>query len=553
MINPNHRHRRAVITALTVSLPLAFLSPVGASTAAPTALELDQQTARSVQPSHLDLGAQDLPETRNVTTLAPGLTRTTITRGTPNQDFFWTVEVAIPSTSPDAPASALSTQAQAQMVADKLSAAGVPARVEHVQSPQLADAGGDLGYRVRADQFVSKAEGSPTVDQVKAAGYKASVIYTGWDGDAGSSEDDRGPWNLQVLTIDPKEFRGNLTSSFGPNLEDRETTSSLAAAAGALAATNGGYFVMDPAAGAPGDPSGAAIQDGKVLSEPVGDRPSLVIDKNRTSIQRLHWHGTVTAPGNAELPLDGLNRVPGLIRNCGGPDDTPTNLPLHDFTCTDADEILAFTPEFGPTTPSGPGLEVVLDAHGTVTAVNHTRGTAVPGGGQTLQAIGADADKLAALAVPGAKLKVDTDVLDESGRALKAGATTDVVNGGPALVQNGQLNVTAKRDGMVRTNDSNSFFYGWVHKRNPRTIAGVDAQGRTLLVTADGRQTTSLGLSIKESADVARSLGMVNAINLDGGGSTAMVQDGQVVNSPSDATGERPVGDALLVLPGRTP
>ena len=153
--------------------------------------------------------------------------------------------------------------------------------------------------------------------------------------------------------------------------------------------------------------------------------------------------------------------------------------------------------------------------------------------------------------MPGAKLKIDTDLLDESGKTLKTGATTDVVNGGPTLVENGQLNVTAKRDGMVRTNDSNSFFYGWVHKRNPRTIAGTDAQGRTLLVTADGRQTTSLGLSIKESADVARSLGMVNAINLDGGGSTTMVQNGQVVNSPSDAAGERPVGDALLLLPGR--
>jgi exopolysaccharide biosynthesis protein len=489
-----------------------------------------------------------------MTTLAPGLTRTAITRGTPNHDFIWTAEVAVPSTSPDpdAPASALSTQAQAQNVADKLKAAGITARVEHVQSPQLADAGGDLGYRVRAGQFTAKADGTTTADQIKAAGYKSSVIYTGWDGDAGSSEDDRGPWNLQVLTIDPKEFPGKLTSSFGPNLQNRETTSSLAAATGALAAANGGYFVMDPAAGAPGDPAGAAAHDGKVLSEPVSDRPSLVIDKNSTSIQRLHWHGTVTAPRKAgKLPLDGINRVPGLIRNCGGTDDTPTNLPLHDFTCTDADEIIAFTPEFGRTTPSGPGLEVVLDVHGTVTIVNHTRGTAVPAGGQTLQAIGAGEDKLAALAVPGTKLKTDTDLINEAGKTLMTGATTDVVNGGPTLVQSGLLNVTAKRDGMVRTKDSNSFFYGWVHKRNPRTIAGTDAQGRTLIVTADGRQTTSLGLSIKEAADVARSLGMINAINLDGGGSTTMVQGSQVANSPSDATGERPVGDALLLLPNR--
>jgi exopolysaccharide biosynthesis protein len=50
---------------------------------------------------------------------------------------------------------------------------------------------------------------------------------------------------------------------------------------------------------------------------------------------------------------------------------------------------------------------------------------------------------------------------------------------------------------------------------------------------------------------VARALGMREALNLDGGGSTTMVARGQVVNSPSDATGERPVGDALLVLPRR--
>ncbi|CAL9391763.1 phosphodiester glycosidase family protein [Streptomyces sp. enrichment culture] len=92
---------------------------------------------------------------------------------------------------------------------------------------------------------------------------------------------------------------------------------------------------------------------------------------------------------------------------------------------------------------------------------------------------------------------------------------------------------------------------GWVHKRNPRTLAGVDGAGRTVLVTADGRSTDSLGLSIGESAAVARSLGLRDAVNLDGGGSTTMVAEGAVLNSPSDAAGERPVGDALLILPHR--
>jgi exopolysaccharide biosynthesis protein len=42
---------------------------------------------------------------------------------------------------------------------------------------------------------------------------------------------------------------------------------------------------------------------------------------------------------------------------------------------------------------------------------------------------------------------------------------------------------------------------------------------------------------------------MVSALNLDGGGSTTMVVDGQVITHPSDASGERPVGDALLIGP----
>ena len=110
--------------------------------------------------------------------------------------------------------------------------------------------------------------------------------------------------------------------------------------------------------------------------------------------------------------------------------------------------------------------------------------------------------------------------------------------------------MTAAADGFVRPGDP-SFYYGFVHKRNPRTFAGTDAQGRLLLATADGRSTSALGLSVLETARVAQALGMDEALNLDGGGSTTMVVGGQVINDPSDPAGERPVGDALLILPDR--
>lgn len=78
-------------------------------------------------------------------------------------------------------------------------------------------------------------------------------------------------------------------------------------------------------------------------------------------------YGGKAAKG-ARLALDGVN-LPGLIRNCGGTGDAPSVL-RHDYTCTDPDEVIAFTEDFGSATPSGRGLEVVLDSQGTVTAVN---------------------------------------------------------------------------------------------------------------------------------------------------------------------------------------
>jgi exopolysaccharide biosynthesis protein len=98
-----------------------------------------------------------------------------------------------------------------------------------------------------------------------------------------------------------------------------------------------------------------------------------------------------------------------------------------------------------------------------------------------------------------------------------------------------------------------SFNYAWAETRQPRTIAGIDRQGRLILVTVDGRQPgVSEGATLSEEATLMESLGAVDAMNLDGGGSTAMAVDGKLVNHTSDATGERPDGDFVVVLPPRS-
>lgn len=502
----------------------------------------------------LPLGPATLDEARSTRSLAPGVTLTTIVRGHADPAAAWTVEVAIPSgpgsPDPDAPPSAISDQASAQVTAQRLRDAGLTPAVEQVTTPTLADAGGPLGFRVRVGASATRAEADAIRARVIAAGLGGSSVYTGWDGEADDTANSTGPWRLQVLTLDPQQFGGSVRATYGPDLERRETTSELSRMAGATAAVNAGFFVLDPAAGAPGDPAGAAVFDGVFASEPISGRPVLAMsaDARNTEILRLDWYGWVAGADGRRLPLDGYNRVPGLIRNCGGSaDDRPTSLPLHDFTCSDADELVAFDGSYGVRTPVGSGAEALLDRQGRVVEVRDARGGVVPAGGRTVQATGSRVADLLAVARPGHELLLHAGLTDERGLPVALTPRTAVVNGGPELVRHGEIHATPATDGMLHPGRP-SFYYGWVHKRNPRTFAGVDAAGRTVLVTVDGRGLDSMGLSIGETAAVARALGLVEAVNLDGGGSTTMVAGGAVVNRPSDAAGERPVGDALVVL-----
>lgn len=113
----------------------------------------------------------------------------------------------------------------------------------------------------------------------------------------------------------------------------------------------------------------------------------------------------------------------------------------------------------------------------------------------------------------------------------------DAVGGSPRLIADGAVVAT-------RCNE-------YVCQRHPRTGVGVTASGKVLFVTVDGRQSGySIGMDTVDFAHEFKRLGAVEAINLDGGGSTTMVVRGQVVNRPSGGS-QRRVGHALLVLNGR--
>lgn len=540
------RSRPALVLAV-----LCAIGTVAPAVAEPSHPQSSYPQSSRPQPTHpvgaeLPLGSADLPQSATVRQLEPGVTLTEITRGAFDPATPWVVELSIPggagSPDPDAPARSVQDRAAAETLATALAAAGFPAAAQPVVQPRAADVrAGVIGYRVRlTEPYPTQDAAAAAAVLLKAAGFTGRAWYTGWDGGSEAG----GQWNVKVLTIDPHRFRGTLGATYGPDIENRETTTALGAWVGASAAINAGFFVLDPKAGAPGDAAGVGVYDGVLESETTAGRPALLLDPKarHTAVIRPSWHGTVYA-GPRALTLDGINRVPGLIRNCGGIGDQPTDLPQHDITCTDPDELVTFTTAFGASTPAGAGVEVVLDRWSRVVAVNPERGVALQPGQRSVQATGADVGRLSGVRL-GQLLPIRTSVTN--GRANLARPGVTVVNGGPQLLQNGRVHITQQRDGMVHADDP-SFAYGWVLQRNPRTFAGVDAHGRTLLVTVDGRQPADLGLSIPETAAVAKALGMTEAINLDGGGSTAMAVDGALISHPSDAAGERPVGDAIYI------
>lgn len=110
------------------------------------------------------------------------------------------------------------------------------------------------------------------------------------------------------------------------------------------------------------------------------------------------------------------------------------------------------------------------------------------------------------------------------------------VGGIPRIVRDGEVAVEWKQ---------NSFNL----ERHPRTTVGYSQdQTKLFIVTVDGRQPGhSDGMRLEELANFMLKVGAYQALNLDGGGSTTMVIFGKVVNRPSDVTGEREVGNALVI------
>ncbi|MFF4113542.1 phosphodiester glycosidase family protein [Streptomyces sp. NPDC001714] len=480
--------------------------------------------------------------------VAPGVEVRTGVLSDPRTAGVWTVTVQAPAVNRLTGAATwapLGDRGWADTTAGQLRAAGFAPRVEEVPWDQYADTPhSTMGWQVRAGEYATQAEAGALGSAMSAAGFRTSVEWTGYDGRRPADAE-----RIHVAVVDPARLHGTIEATDGGDSADREKTSTVAARLGSLVGVNGGFFVTSDTDGVQGTSAGLSAVHGEVQSMAAGSRAALILADGGRHVRVGDLSTTVTVrSGSAVHAVQGVNRVPGKVRNCGRPGAVPTELPRQDLTCSLADDLVRFTSEFGAPLPSGTGVQVVLDAHGVVLSQGE-RGGSVPAGGSVLQGTGASAAWLAEHAVPGRRLELRETVRDASGRQVRLGPDDSVVSAAPTLVEDGRVHIDAAAEGTLDPLDL-SFGFAWSNVRQPRTLAGVDGRGRLLLVTVDGRQPgVSEGFTLAEAARFMRSLGAVQALNLDGGGSTAMAVDGSLVNTTSDATGERAVGDTVQVLP----
>lgn len=113
---------------------------------------------------------------------------------------------------------------------------------------------------------------------------------------------------------------------------------------------------------------------------------------------------------------------------------------------------------------------------------------------------------------------------------LKELGVREALSFGPVLIINGKkTNITV--DGGIA----------------PRTAIGQKEDGTIILMVIDGRSLTSLGATYTEVQEIMCKLGAINAINLDGGKSTTMYYDEDIINTPSNSMGERTIPTAVIV------
>ena len=313
-------------------------------------------------------------------------------------------------------------------------------------------------------------------------------------------------WNNPQVEVD--------VAPAGEKIMSRQPVSAIAAWENAIVAINGGYFAIPS-----GAPIGAVVRNREWVRLPSRGRSALGITADR------------------KIVMDNLNAVGMLTFN------QTVSVVVHDLNATREDNrVIVYTPRWGGFITIGADDFALSVSGGKVVEIysGMAGDVSIPKDGFAVVATGT---------AKASFVQVTAAALKDQPAELTFRTQPDfpnllhVLGGGPRLVKGGQEFVTAEMEQFNTPPFQNDTAKG----RAPRTAVGVTKEGKLLLVVIDGRQPgLSIGTTLWETARLMLDLGAVDALNLDGGGSSTMVVQNKVVNAPSDGR-ERPVGNALVV------
>jgi len=520
----------------------------------------------SLPTGELPLGPSGLAEHRASKKVRDGVTYYQITRGQAATTDFWTVTVAF-----------VKNEAVARSAAAAMNALGYQVRFD---SAGLAPDGSQLGYNLSVGQYPTRADAQAAATAISAATkkvYVPTVRNTAVDG----SQKSTGPWLVNITAIAPS-YKGNLQNIIAGGTASNvggilglggETPQSTAARIGGIVGVNAGYWSTNVnAAGAQlKGPAGTYVSNGNlegmattgeagVAFTQVNGHPTVTFLSNLSSVV------TVANSQGASAPINGINSaILGQHFSCGSQGGTPSAARAHDYTCLNYDDLVLYDGNFAGGKTSGVMVdpaykgaifEVVVDATGKVLSGSTTLGAPAPTGGYVLQGLGGSVTWLQQNAPIGATLSVKKQLLAGTNPVpLKPGMS--VAAAGPELVPAANVIQRSEAEGWspkLGAVDRSKFYYAFINMRNARTMIGVVPDGTILLVETDGKQPElSIGTSMKETAALMEWMGATSAINLDGGGSSAMIVDGVNVSHPSDNVPANPTQRAVassIVLTG---
>ena len=290
-----------------------------------------------------------------------------------------------------------------------------------------------------------------------------------------------------------------------------------------VAAVNGDFFMTSPSNEVGLPLSGQVRNDELVLSS--HNRACLVLDENnRPFIDRLTFTGRVTG-GEHSFALNLVNRMRYAYENIATNQSflfTRSYGPVT-YDASNSGKMVLLRPVEGDFTWRANGvehciIEDIFDAQGSRT---------IPDGKAILWLKGTYANQTAWMNVG--------DVLDISFKLT--------LNSGPQDVNIHQL--IGGSNHIIMQNGQ--FMEDWA-ERHPRTAIGFNADSTKLyFVVVDGRHMSSVGVTLKEFKGIFDALGAVTAVNLDGGGSSCILANDEVLNHPSDGP-VRAVGNGCLIV-----